>query len=85
MVFTHDSPATYNGPIIQAWPPSLNRSVELYMKGKCLLLRPEQWVWITRGTFCNSPTLAGFKKYPSNKIYVTLSARTERKEEYLYG
>ena len=33
VTLTHDDPETYQGPVIQEWPPSKNRSVRLYIKG----------------------------------------------------
>ena len=33
-VLTYDNPETYKGPIVQGWPPSKNRSIPLYIKGK---------------------------------------------------
>ena len=34
VILTHDDPEGYQGPINQAWPPSKNRSVPLYIEGK---------------------------------------------------
>lgn len=32
----YDDPEKYQGPIVQEWPPSKNRSVPLYIKGETL-------------------------------------------------
>ena len=38
IVLTYDNPETYHGPVVEGWPPSKNRSVQLYIKGKCTKL-----------------------------------------------
>ena len=33
MTLTYDNPETYRGPTVRGWPPSKDRSVQLYIKG----------------------------------------------------
>ena len=37
---TYDKPSSYQGPIVEGWPPSKNRSVSKYLSGNFILINP---------------------------------------------